>query len=227
MKKITFYLRILASLFLIFLIKETVVAQEEQPPFWEEIQSFKSQDKENPPAENAILLFGSSSFAKWKDVSDYFPKHTIINRGFGGSTFADAIRYVDDIVFPYKPKQIVIYEGDNDAVNGDDVSGMDIFMDFKKLYHRIREELPEVDIVYISIKPSPSRKEYFPVMDKANWEIQQFIEKEEHSAFVDVWHEMLDDFGQPREELFGPDLLHMNEKGYTIWQKIIEPHLLD
>ncbi|HEV8273318.1 MAG TPA: G-D-S-L family lipolytic protein, partial [Chitinophagaceae bacterium] len=82
-------------------------------PFWNDIQNFKKQDSVSFPPKNAILLIGSSSFTKWTDVQDYFPGYTIINRGFGGSTLLDQIRYVNDIVFPYDPKQIVIYCGEN------------------------------------------------------------------------------------------------------------------
>ena len=32
--------------------------------------------------------------------------------------------------------------------------------------------------------------------------------------------------GKPKEEIFVDDKLHMNNKGYTIWQKLIEPYLL-
>ena len=68
----------------------TITAQL-PPPFYEDIQAFKKQDKDSMPPKKAILFVGSSSFTKWTDVQDYFPKHTIINRGFGGSTLEDVI----------------------------------------------------------------------------------------------------------------------------------------
>ena len=34
---------------------------------------------------------------------------------------------------------------------------------------------------------------------------------------------MLGEDGQPREELFGPDRLHMNRKGYELWTSILGP----
>ena len=36
---------------------------------------------------------------------------------------------------------------------------------------------------------------------------------------------MIDDEGKPITELFLEDQLHMNKKGYGIWQKSIEPYL--
>jgi len=203
-----------------------VLAQKQHPPFWKDIQQFKKQDQQNPPPKKATLFIGSSSFTKWTDVQDYFPKHKIINRGFGGSTLPDVIRYADDIIFPYHPKQIVIYCGDNDAASSETISADSILNRFKRLYQMIRSKLPRAEVTYISIKPSPSREKFFPVMDKANWEIKRFLEGERRADFVDIWHRMLDDYGQPRKELFGTDMLHMNKKGYAIWQKAIQPYLV-
>src|SRR5829696_3884450 len=96
--------------FIFLLLFNFVWAQETiRPAFWNDIQRFKSQDSNYVPAKNAILFVGSSSFTKWTDVQDYFPGYKIINRGFGGSSLPDLIRYADDIIFPYQPKQIVIY----------------------------------------------------------------------------------------------------------------------
>lgn len=63
-------------------------------------------------------------------------------------------------------------------------------------------------------------------MQKANWEIKNFLEKQSFTSFIDIWHLMLDNQGQARPELFGSDMLHMNKKGYKIWQKAIAPHLI-
>ena len=73
-------------------------------PFWDDIQAFKHQDSIQMPPQHAILFVGSSSFTKWTDVQNYFPGYTIINRGFGGSSLPDVIRYENDVIFKYKPK---------------------------------------------------------------------------------------------------------------------------
>ena len=104
--------KICLSFLIIFSIVKFAAAQ----PFAEEIAAFKKQDKINMPPKNAILFVGSSSFRMWTDVQDAFPGYTIINRGFGGSALPDLIRYTNDIIVPYKPKQIVIYCGDNDQI---------------------------------------------------------------------------------------------------------------
>ncbi|HNK29797.1 MAG TPA: GDSL-type esterase/lipase family protein, partial [Ferruginibacter sp.] len=157
----------------------------------------------------------------------YFPQHSIINRGFGGSTLLDVTRYEADIIFPYKPKQIVIYCGENDIANDSTVTGAVVFERFKKLYDDIRLNLGKVPIVYVSMKPSPSRWHLREKQSDGNERIRKFLRKKKRRAvFVDVWPGMLGADGKPREELYIADKLHMNAGGYAIWQKLLEPLLL-
>lgn len=203
----------------------------EHPPFWNDIQDFKKQDSVSYPPKNAILFIGSSSFTMWKDINKYFPGYPIINRGFGGSTLLDQIRYANDIIFPYQPKQIVIYCGENDLASSDTVTASVVFDRFKQLDSIIRNKI-EVEILYVSIKPSPSRRHLFQKMREANAMIKDFIEfqnihfdSRRISVFIDVHDKMLNKQGEPIPELFLADSLHMNAKGYAIWQKEIQPNL--
>jgi lysophospholipase L1-like esterase len=204
-------------------IPQPVVAA--QPPFWNEIAEFKRRDSIQRPPANAILFVGSSSFRKWTNVQDYFPGYTIINRGFGGSSLDDVIRYAKDIIYPYRPKQVIIYCGDNDLASGKKMTGKKVYKKFVRLYDMIRKRLGNVDIVFVSIKPSPSRESLMPEMEQANDLIRNFIAERAHAAFVDVYHLMLTPDGRPIDNLFVGDKLHMNEKGYKIWQQAILPYL--
>jgi lysophospholipase L1-like esterase len=195
-------------------------------PFSEDIQQFKKQDSLKPPPADAILFVGSSSFTKWKDVSNYFPGYTIINRGFGGSTIPDVIRYAPDIIYPYHPKQVVIYCGDNDLAFSDSVTADTVFERFKILFEEIRASLPGENIIYVSIKPSPSRARLKEKVEQANLLIQTYLSLQTRVTFVDVYHKMLNPDGSIMTDIFIEDKLHMNAKGYAIWQKAIAPYLL-
>lgn len=211
---------------LLFLLANFLHAQETNPPFWDDIRSFKKQDSSSFPQKHAILFIGSSSFTKWTDVQAYFPNYKIINRGFGGSTLVDQIRYVNDIVFPYNPKQIVIYCGENDLASSESVSGEMVFKRFTTLFNLIRKKLPTVPVVFISLKPSPSRWPLRQKMITANNAIKNFLKNKRNAVFVDVYHKMLGPDGKPIKEIFLDDELHMNDKGYAIWQKELKSHLL-
>jgi lysophospholipase L1-like esterase len=204
----------------------SLFAQEQKPAFWHDIQSFKKADSVSFPPENAILFIGSSSFTMWKDVQKDFPAYTIINRGFGGSSLTDVIRYASDIILPYDPKQIVIYCGENDLAGSDKVTSKIVFDRFKQLFGLIRNSYPNAKLTYVSMKPSPSRLHLMPKMTEANLLIKKFLKKQEKTSFVDVYQKMLNEAGTPMKDIFLEDNLHMNAKGYAIWQKLIELHLL-
>lgn len=195
-------------------------------PFANDIAAFKKRDSIAFPPKNAILFVGSSSFTMWKDVQEYFPEYIIINRGFGGASLLDVIRYESDIIFPYQPKQIIIYCGENDLSASDTVAGQLVVERFQQLFRDIRNRFPKIPVGYVSMKPSPSRQRLMQKMNEGNMLIKKFLKKKRKTAFIDVYHLMLKEDGMPRTDIFLDDNLHMNKKGYAIWQKIIEPFLL-
>ena len=207
------------------LFLQTSCSQERDQPFYEEIEAFKIADKKSPPPPNAILFTGSSSIRLWTTLQEDFPGYPVIRRGFGGSGLNDLINYENDIITPYKPKQVVIYSGENDIAMGG-VTATDIVQRFTELFNMIRKDLPETDIAFVSIKPSPSREKYQSIIEDANIMIRQFLSSYPETVYIDVYHPMLDRDGKPRKELFTDDDLHMNEKGYQIWRDAIRPHLL-
>jgi lysophospholipase L1-like esterase len=194
-------------------------------PFANEIADFKKQDSVAPPPKHAILFVGSSSFRMWSDVAQYFPGYPIINRGFGGSALPDVIRYADDIIFPYSLKQVVIYCGENDIAASDTVTAQLVLQRFTTLFNMIRNKMPGVPILFVSIKPSPSRWQMKDRMIAANELIKKYIQKQDKARYINVWNAMLGPDGKPLPHIFIADNLHMNAQGYKIWQKIIAPYL--
>ncbi len=198
---------------------------QQKAPFYEEIQAFKKLDSLKPAPKNGILFIGSSSLRKWVALEDIFGSYNAINRGFGGSTLNDAIYYNQDLMDHHEPCQVIIYSGENDIAEGN-VSAAMVLKRFKTLFNLIRQKAPGVPIGFISIKPSPSRAKYLPITIESNNLIKRFLRSQRHTVFIDVFKEMLDKHQQIRPELFGPDMLHMNDAGYEIWIKAIKPHLI-
>lgn len=196
------------------------------PPFWNDIIAFKKQDSVQTLPAHPILLVGSSSFTKWTDVNDYFPGYPIVNRGFGGSVLLDVIRYAYDVIFPYQPKQVLIYCGENDLASSDTISAADVVLRFKTLYGMIRQNLPNAVISFVSIKPSPVREKIQEKVKVANRQIAAFLKTQKNAQFINIYDAMLDANGKMREELYVSDRLHMKPEGYAIWKKIITPYLI-
>jgi lysophospholipase L1-like esterase len=216
-------MKILKLTFLFLFIVLTVKAQE-NAAFYNEILNFKKQDSLKFPPKNAILFIGSSTFTKWKDAQVHFPEHVIVNRGFGGSTLLNVIHYIDDVVYPYQPKQVVIYCGENDFMNAGTTPQM-VVDRTKKLIYLIRQKYPKTFIAYISIKPSPSRAKYIPQMKEANALIKTLISQTKRASYINTAEAMYHPDGTIMTDIFLKDNLHMNEKGYAIWRGIMEPYL--
>lgn len=190
---------------------------------WEAaIRSFEESDRKNPPPEGGIVFLGSSSFRRW-DLEKSFPGHGLINRGFGGSQMADAIRYLDRIVLPLKPRTLFLYEGDNDTGNGKTPATVE--REFRQLVGIVREALPKTKIVFVSIKPSIRRWHLIDVARAANARVRAVCEEDDLLEYVDAASPLLGGSGEPRADLFVEDELHLNDAGYAIWAELIAPHL--
>jgi lysophospholipase L1-like esterase len=210
-------------LLLIYFSTSNFVCAQQQ--YYKEVQQFKKQDSLTPPPKDPVLFIGSSSFTKWKDVQDYFPGVPIVNRGFGGSRLLDVIHYASDVIFPYTPRKVVIYAGENDIAYSDAVTTQQVLNRFKSLFYLIRGVYESVPVVYVSIKPSIARKQMMPRMKAANTAIKKFLDKERNTTFVNVYDKMLLPGGIPDPSNLIEDSLHMNAKGYAIWKSALDPHL--
>jgi len=193
--------------------------------YFDDVQNFKKLNAENPPQKDAILFLGSSSFTRWTDVGQYFPDKVIINRAFGGSRLTDLNYYAEDLLNPYSPKQIVIYCGENDIVYKDKPNAEEVFKRFKQFYNTVRTKFPKANIAYVSIKYSPSREQFWPIMKKANKKIKCFLQWKKNANFIEINNAMKDENGHVRKDIFVEDMLHLNSDGYKIWTKVMYPYL--
>lgn len=191
---------------------------------WEpEIKKFEEDDRQKPVPSNGVLFIGSSSIRLWQDLAKDFPAASVLNRGFGGSEIADSTCYADRIVAPYRPKLIVLYAGGNDLANGK--TAPQVFADFREFVNRVRRDLPETRVAYISIAPNPARWHLIEQVKAANTLIKNHVARDPKLTYIDVFTAMLGPDSKPRPELFVEDRLHMNRRGYEIWRTVVAPHV--
>ena len=189
--------------------------------FEAEIRAFEAADSASPPPTGGAVFIGSSSIRNWTDVAADFPGVSVVNRGFGGSTLADIVYYMDRILVPYRPRLVVLYEGDNDLTAGR--TPKRVVADYRAFVARLRSALPATRVVFVSIKPSPSRRTFMARARETNRRIRAIIARDTLQTYVDVFTPMLDRSGQPRPELFEADSLHMTRAGYLLWRARLAP----
>jgi lysophospholipase L1-like esterase len=190
--------------------------------FQAEVDKLVASDESNPTEPGGVVFVGSSSIRMW-DLKKSFPDKDYRNRGFGGSQICHSTHFFDVLVAKHKPRLVVFYAGDNDIAGGK--SPQQVQKDFQAFATQFREKLPQAKLVYIAIKPSIARWKLADKMREANRIIESLCDKYGPFTFVDVWPVMLNEKGEPREDIFLEDGLHMNEKGYAEWVKLLTPHL--
>ncbi len=187
-----------------------------------EMEAFAEADRKQPPQTGGILFVGSSTIAIW-DLDRDFPGMKALNRGFGGSQYADAVYHFRRVILPYRPATMVIYDGDNDIGSGKSPEWVNA--DFEALMRQIRFSLPDTRVIVLSTKPSAARWPLWDKIQQANAMNERFVQKQEKMVFLNIAPPLLDSGGKPRPELFQKDGLHLNAEGYAACSALVRPLL--
>lgn len=194
------------------------------PKRWEKaIALFEKEDRQHPIAKGGVVFIGGSTVRAWRTLRTDFPGLNLLNRGFGGAHMTDCTYYVPRIVWPYSPRVVVIYAGDNDLAAGR--TPAQVLNDFLYFVQKVRQGLPEARIVVVSIKPSPARWKIHTKAEEANRLIYSSVVAQPYLSFVDVYDRMLGPKGTPRPELYAKDRLHLSMAGYALWKSALRPYL--
>ncbi len=199
-------------------------AGDDPASFESEIRAFEESDRAAPPAPGGIVFVGSSSIRFWSSLAEDMAPLRVVNRGFGGAHLSHVIHNAARVIVPYAPRAVVVYAGDNDIASGKSVET--VVSDHGRLVDTLRASLPRAEIVFLSIKPSKRRWERWPDMARANAEIERISRSEARLHYVDVASVLLDEEGEPRDDVFVVDGLHLNETGYAAWTGVVAPALL-
>lgn len=191
-----------------------------QPQKWEQkIARYETIDAVDKPGKDVVLFVGSSTIENWKSLTNDFPGKNVLNRGVSGTKTIDLFNFKERLIYPYQAKQIFIYEGDNDI--GYKWAPEKILSQFQELFFAIRQEKPNAELMFISIKPSPLRVKDRDDIEKTNSLIKAFIDQQPNAGYVDVYTPMLTAEGELYPEHYREDGLHLTSEGYKVWKQVI------
>jgi lysophospholipase L1-like esterase len=187
-------------------------------PFANEVAAFAKANEANSGAPGAVLFLGSSSIRLWNTQAS-FPDRSTVNRGFGGATTPDVLRHYPRLFPKAEPRSVLVYIGENDLAAGatPDIVARNILALLKKL----RADYPKARIAYLSLKPSPIRWTLWPKMAAVNMTVAA-RSRVGGFDYLDVGSSLLAHDGLPDASLFGPDGLHMNGRGYSRWNRLVD-----
>lgn len=225
----TRYARALLSLFVILgaaALAATQTRTIDPTRFEEAVRAFEAEDRAMMPPEGAIVVTGSSSIRRWHpSLKQDLAPLTVIPRGFGGSTMQDVEHFLERLVLAYKPRAVVIYEGDNDT-GAYGVPPAEIAGRLEAIVDRIHAALPAARVYVMSVKPSLARAAVWDKAQETNALYQELAAGNGLVSYIDVATPFLRADGKVLDDVFIEDGLHLNEKGTRIWAATIRAALM-
>ncbi len=197
------------------------------PDAWEaSIRSFEAQDRRQPPEPGMIVFTGSSSFTLWSTMEQDLAPLPVLNRGFGGARMQDVVHYAERVVLPYRPRAVVLFAGTNDIAWPKPATAQQVYEGYLAFVQCIHSKLPGAPIYFVAITPSPSRWEYWSIVQEANHLIEAHTRSDPRLRFIDLTDQLLGRDGKPDRSLYRLDRLHPNQKGYKKWTAVLKPRLM-
>lgn len=175
-----------------------------------------------PVAEGSaegVLVVGSSSIYFWKDAAADLQPYPIVRRGIGGFGLTDLARYARAFMTGVTPRLVVIYAGENDIDAGR--SPAEVVAALEKIV--ASWDSYRGPIVFMGLKPSPLRWGQWQKMEAVNAAVRQLALRMPRLRYVDVQPTLMGGDGRPDPQLFMPDGLHLNRKGYERWAGLLRP----
>ncbi|MFQ3340777.1 MAG: hypothetical protein ACI9TK_000431 [Flavobacteriaceae bacterium] len=187
-----------------------------------EIEAFERLDASTFYPDDAILFIGSSSIRLWNSLElDMYP-YPVIQRGYGGAHFRDMIFFTNRILADHQLSMVVCFVANDISGSQQDQTPKEVLLLFKYFVKQIRAKHPNIPIMQIAITPTQSRWKNWAEINIVNNLIKSYCEANNDLYFIDTVPEFLNVNQQPKPELFVRDLLHLNKKGYEVWNRIIK-----
>lgn len=182
-------------------------------------------DNDSDTICDAIFL-GSSSIRLWHNLEEAMAPLVVKNRGYGGAMMRDLMINYHRILAHYKPKSIVLY-CDNDICGWKegDLTVNEVFSLYKYFITKLHDDYPDAMVFFLSIKHSLSREFLRSQQHELNKLMEAYAKKDANLTYVDVSSMLLTEDGEINDSLFMNDHLHLNPKGYTLWNRKLKPML--
>lgn len=203
-------------------------ARSEDPLVWEEaIVALEAKTRGKYDPGQGVVFVGSSSIRLWDSLADDMSPMPVIQHGFGGAKLNDVVHYAERLVNAYQPRAVVVFAGTNDIEPAASKSPEVLLASYQAFVGTVRGSQPDLPIFYIGITPSPRRWAVWPIAQSTNRLIEAWSAADPNLHFIDTSDALLASNGEPDEDNYLFDGLHLSKRGYRIWREIIRQRLWD
>ncbi|QTE67052.1 hypothetical protein JNO48_07410 [Clostridiales bacterium] len=166
------------------------------------------------------IIFAGDSITNRGRFNEFFAESDLLNRGIDGDTTEGLLNRLDEIL-SHNPRKIFLMIGINDLIR--DIPYERTIQNYRMIIEQILLELPECRIYIQSILPSTIVSD--EKIERINADMRT-ISEEYGTKYLDVYKLFFNDNGERKDELLASDGLHLSEKGYSVWIKMIQDYVL-
>ncbi len=173
------------------------------------------------------IIFLGDSITDFYDLKKYY-EFEIVNSGIAGWTTDDILSHLDEKVFAFDPKRIVLLIGTNDIKH--EKTATYIVSNINKIVDKIKKKKPNVKIYVESIYPinntNQEKIDHKMVANRTNQKIQEVNKKLEKYCkksnlhYINMYPYLLDSEGN-LDIRYTTEGLHISDEGYKIITKKI------
>jgi lysophospholipase L1-like esterase len=180
--------------------------------------------KQTPSQQGAVVFLGDSITQGWgPQFRDQFPGLNAANRGISGDTTRGMLIRLQQDVLSLKPSAVVMLMGTNDLEEG--ATPEVIAGNVTLIIGELKKHNAQMPIILCRVFPSSaSKKRPAEAIRKLNELTDAAVKGDPQITVLDTWTLYANEQGDAKKEMF-PDLLHLNESGYTMWARSLTPVL--
>ena len=187
---------------------------------WTEIKNYRTIQEQVGKVKN--IFYGDSITKMWP-LHEFFPNHSILNRGLGGDNVYGLYDRMEGDVFPYQPERVFMMIG----INGIEEDKAQIIACIQALTGMMSEKGIAVYLCSILPLRYPDNWDRFQYQDKIveiNADLSAWA-ADNAAGFLDYHSVVKDETGQLAAECATADGTHITFEAYRRLAKVVEPYL--
>lgn len=191
----------------------------------QDIETLEQRDVVQRDPEDAILFIGSSSIRRWDTIEIDMRPYQVVQRGYGGAKYTDLAVFAKRLIHPHEYSALVVFVANDVQGKPEDHSPEQVEECARYIVEASRKHRPKAPIFFIEITPTQKRFSAWPFIRNVNTQLQKLSLSTPGAYFISTADHFLDPSGNPRDELFVDDQLHLNGDGYKKWSILIRREL--
>jgi lysophospholipase L1-like esterase len=191
-------------------------------PRYAEIERFRALRASVGTVRN--IFYGDSITAAWP-LHEFFPNHSLLNRGIGGdNVYGLRLRLADDVL-PYAPTRVFMLIG----INGIEEPEERLVAHILAVTDLLRQRQIEVGLSSILPLRAPDNWDRFQYQDRivrVNAALRDAAARTDGCFFLDYHAAVRDESGQLSVECAAADGTHVTFEAYRRMAEVVRPHLV-